>query len=109
MTEGSFGDEVEKSREKNGDGKTACFFSSTGGPAGAAHATLGARVGRVVEPTRRPVTSLPRNHSHRERAWRKLRRPLATTEDPGGGRHHIAPDGEGAFEYENYHSPDHTY
>jgi hypothetical protein len=28
---------------------------------------------------------------------------------PGGGRHHFAPDDEGAFEYENYRNPDHTY
>jgi hypothetical protein len=26
-----------------------------------------------------------------------------------GGRHHFAPDDEDAFEYENYHNPDHTY
>jgi hypothetical protein len=32
-----------------------------------------------------------------------------TREDPGGGRHHFAPDDEDASEYENYHSPDHTY
>jgi hypothetical protein len=32
-----------------------------------------------------------------------------TREDPGGGRHHFAPDDEGAFEYESYHSPGHTY
>jgi hypothetical protein len=35
--------------------------------------------------------------------------PAPTREDPGGGRHHFAPDDEGAFEYENYHSPGHTY
>jgi hypothetical protein len=28
---------------------------------------------------------------------------------PGGGRHHFAPDDEGAFEYENYNSHDHTH
>jgi hypothetical protein len=32
---------------------------------------------------------------------------------PSGGqtkiRRHFAPDDEGAFEYENYHSPDHTH
>jgi hypothetical protein len=33
----------------------------------------------------------------------------ATREDLGGGRHHFAPDDEDAFEYENYHNPDHTY
>jgi hypothetical protein len=35
--------------------------------------------------------------------------PGPTREGPGGGRRHFAPDGEGAFEYENYHSPDYTY
>ena len=35
--------------------------------------------------------------------------PAPTREDPGGGRHHFAPDDEDAFEYENYHNPDHTY
>jgi hypothetical protein len=35
--------------------------------------------------------------------------PAPTREDPRGGRHHFAPDDEGAFEYENYHSTDHTY
>ena len=35
--------------------------------------------------------------------------PAPTREDPGGGRHHFAPDDEDAFECENYHNPDHTY
>jgi hypothetical protein len=35
--------------------------------------------------------------------------PAPTREDPRGGRHHFAPDDEGAFEYGNYHNPDHTY
>jgi hypothetical protein len=35
--------------------------------------------------------------------------PAPTREDPGGGIHHFAPDDEDAFEYENFHSPDHTY
>ena len=35
--------------------------------------------------------------------------PAPTREDPRGGRHHFAPDDEDAFEYENYHNPDHTY
>jgi hypothetical protein len=35
--------------------------------------------------------------------------PAPTCEVPRGGRHHFAPDDEDAFEYENYHSPDHTY
>jgi hypothetical protein len=35
--------------------------------------------------------------------------PAPTREGPGGGLHHFAPDDEGTFEYENYHSPDHTY
>ena len=32
-----------------------------------------------------------------------------TREDPGSGRRHFASDDEDAFEYENYHNPDHTY
>jgi hypothetical protein len=32
----------------------------------------------------------------------------STREGPGGGRHHFAPDDEGAFEYENHRSPDHA-
>jgi hypothetical protein len=35
--------------------------------------------------------------------------PAPTREDPGGGRHHFAPDDEDAFEYENYRNPGHTY
>jgi hypothetical protein len=35
--------------------------------------------------------------------------PAPTREGTGGGRYHFAPDDEGAFEYENYHNPDHTY
>jgi hypothetical protein len=35
--------------------------------------------------------------------------PAPTREDPGGGRHHFAPDDEDASEYENYHNPGHTY
>jgi hypothetical protein len=35
--------------------------------------------------------------------------PAPTREDPGGGRHHFAPDDEDTLEYENYHNPDHTY
>jgi hypothetical protein len=35
--------------------------------------------------------------------------PAPTREDPGGGIRHFAPDDEGAFEYENYHNPDHTH
>jgi hypothetical protein len=35
--------------------------------------------------------------------------PAPTREGPGGGRYHFAPDDEDAFEYGNYHSPDHTY
>jgi hypothetical protein len=35
--------------------------------------------------------------------------PAPTREDPGGGRLHFAPDDESAFEYENHHSPGHTY
>ena len=35
--------------------------------------------------------------------------PAPTREGPGSGRRHFAPDDEGAFEYENYHNPDHTY
>jgi hypothetical protein len=31
--------------------------------------------------------------------------PAPTREDPGD-RHYFIPGGEGAFEYENYHSPD---
>ena len=34
--------------------------------------------------------------------------PKPTREDPSG-RHHITPGDKGAFEYENYHTPDHTY
>jgi hypothetical protein len=34
--------------------------------------------------------------------------PAPTREGPGG-RHHFSPDDEGAFEHENYHSPDHTH
>jgi hypothetical protein len=32
--------------------------------------------------------------------------PAPTREDPGGGRHHYAPDDEDALEYENYHNPE---
>jgi hypothetical protein len=35
--------------------------------------------------------------------------PAPTREDPGGGRHHFAPDDEDASKYENYHNPDHPY
>ena len=31
--------------------------------------------------------------------------PAPTREGPGGGRHHFAPDDEGAFEYGNYQNP----
>jgi hypothetical protein len=39
----------------------------------------------------------------------QIKKKAPTREDPGGGRHHFAPDDEDAFEYENYHNPDHTY
>ena len=35
--------------------------------------------------------------------------PAPTREDPGGGRHTSPPTTKMRFEYENYHSPDHTY
>ena len=35
--------------------------------------------------------------------------PASNRKCPGGDHHHFAPDGEGAPEYENYHSPDHTH
>ena len=33
--------------------------------------------------------------------------PAPTREDPGGGRHHFAPDDECEPEYESYRNPDH--